>query len=112
MNHPVPRRRMVAMAMLGLSALVGEPAHAAYPDKTIRVVVATAPGTPIDVVTRIVTNRMAKDLGTAKVLVSILNSSPVMCAGVPNPPVAYDSLPGWAFRSAISSAALRAGTVG
>ena len=38
-------------------------AHATYPEKPIRVVVATAVGTPIDIVTRVVTTRMSKDLG-------------------------------------------------
>ena len=58
-------RRLLRAALLGLVAAGGQVAQAAYPEKTIRVVVPTAPGTPIDVVTRIVTNRMAKDLGQA-----------------------------------------------
>ena len=65
MNRHMHLRRLLRAALLGLVAVGGQVAQAAYPEKTIRVVVPTAPGTPIDVVTRIVTNRMAKDLGQA-----------------------------------------------
>ena len=44
------------------------PAQAAYPEKPIKVVVPTAAGTPIDLVTRIVATRMAKDLGQPMVI--------------------------------------------
>lgn len=60
--------RLVPAAFLGVSLLGCQSAYAAYPDKTIRVVVPTAVGTPIDIVTRIVTTRMAKDLGQAIVV--------------------------------------------
>jgi tripartite-type tricarboxylate transporter receptor subunit TctC len=55
--------RLLIAPLFGLLALVSQQAWAAYPDKVIRAVVPTAPGTPIDVVTRIVTTRMGKELG-------------------------------------------------
>jgi len=61
-----PSLRPFAAPLLGLFGLLAlAPQHtlAAYPEKIIRTVVPTAPGTPIDVVTRIVTARMARELG-------------------------------------------------
>lgn len=55
--------RILVVPLIGLLALAWQPSWAAYPEKVIRTVVPTAPGTPIDVVTRIVTARMAKELG-------------------------------------------------
>jgi tripartite-type tricarboxylate transporter receptor subunit TctC len=63
MNHGIRPLRPLVAALFALGALASPTAQAAYPEKLIRVVVPTAPGTPIDVVTRIVTARMAKDLG-------------------------------------------------
>ncbi len=57
-----PLRTLLAL-LLGLIPLASHQAWAAYPEKVIRAVVPTAPGTPIDVVTRIVTTRMSKELG-------------------------------------------------
>jgi tripartite-type tricarboxylate transporter receptor subunit TctC len=57
-----PSRLLIA-PLFGLLALVSQQVWAAYPEKVIRAVVPTAPGTPIDVVTRIVTTRMGKELG-------------------------------------------------
>jgi tripartite-type tricarboxylate transporter receptor subunit TctC len=65
LNHHMNLRRLMPAALLGLALFGWQSAQAAFPEKTIRVVVPTAPGTPIDVVTRIVTTRMAKDLGQA-----------------------------------------------
>ncbi len=49
--------------LFSLLAFASQSAFAVYPEKVIRAVVPTAPGTPIDVVTRIVTTRMGKELG-------------------------------------------------
>lgn len=56
---------LVSSLLIGVAAIGCQAVHAAYPDKTIRVVVPTSAGTPIDLVTRIVTTRMSKDLGQA-----------------------------------------------
>jgi tripartite-type tricarboxylate transporter receptor subunit TctC len=63
MNLHIRAHRLLFAAIFGLGAAGSPTAQAAFPEKVIRVVVPTAPGTPIDVVTRIVTARMAKDLG-------------------------------------------------
>ena len=58
------RSKTLAIATLAtLTLLSGSAWAAGYPERAIRVVVPTATGTPIDIVTRIVTHRMAKDLG-------------------------------------------------
>jgi len=63
MNPRIRAHHLLLAAIFGLCAAGSPTAQAAFPEKVIRVVVPTAPGTPIDVVTRIVTARMAKDLG-------------------------------------------------
>lgn len=59
-SHSLARLLAPMCAALAFAAPL---AHAAYPDRVIRLVVPTAPGTPIDIVSRIVSNRMAKELG-------------------------------------------------
>ena len=61
-------RRLLLCAVAGVALLAPPIAGAAYPEKTVRLIVATAPGTPVDIVTRIVANRMARDLGQAIVV--------------------------------------------
>lgn len=56
-------RRWLAPAIGCLALLTASAAAAAYPDKPIRIVVPTSPGTPVDVVTRLVAARMGRELG-------------------------------------------------
>ena len=51
-----------------LSAVVGAPALAAYPDRIIKIVVPFAPGGGTDVVARTLAQEMAKDLGVSVII--------------------------------------------
>ena len=51
-----------------LSAVVGAPALAAYPDRIIKIVVPFAPGGGTDVVARTLAQEMAKDLGASIII--------------------------------------------
>ena len=53
--------RSIALASATLCML--QPAHAAYPDRNITVVCASAAGGAVDITTRIITEHMAKTLG-------------------------------------------------
>ena len=55
-----------AMAAIALSAV--QPAHAAYPERTITVICASGAGGAVDVTTRIITDHMAKTLGQSIVI--------------------------------------------
>jgi tripartite-type tricarboxylate transporter receptor subunit TctC len=63
-------RRYVAAALSGtLACLVVAPAGAQnYPDRTIRIVVPFTPGGPVDIVARLVAQRMAPALGQGVVI--------------------------------------------
>jgi tripartite-type tricarboxylate transporter receptor subunit TctC len=68
---PLPGKMMVtAVAVLGvLAAGAAEPAGAqAYPDRMIKIVVPFTPGGPVDLVARLVAQRMAPGLGQSVVI--------------------------------------------
>jgi tripartite-type tricarboxylate transporter receptor subunit TctC len=56
----------VALVTIALSAV--QPAHAAYPERTITVICASGAGGAVDVTTRIITDHMAKTLGQSIVI--------------------------------------------
>ncbi|WP_019936640.1 tripartite tricarboxylate transporter substrate binding protein BugE [Bordetella sp. FB-8] len=60
-----------ALALTGAAALlagIATPAHAAYPEHSIRVIVPFAAGGSTDIIARLVTQRMAAELGQAMVV--------------------------------------------
>lgn len=62
-------KKFAALAIAGsLAAAFGTVAHAAYPDKPIRVIVPFAPGGSTDIVARIVTQEMSQVLGQPMVV--------------------------------------------
>src|SRR5215204_2510722 len=52
-----------SIAYAGVALCAFAPAHAAYPERTITIVCASAAGGAVDITTRIVTEHMAKTLG-------------------------------------------------
>src|SRR5690606_14230542 len=64
-------RKFAALTLVaGVASMFGAAgvAHAAYPDKAIRVIVPFAPGGSTDIVARIVTQKMGEVLGQAMVV--------------------------------------------
>jgi len=59
--------RSVARCLLAsawvIVALAGEPAHAAFPERIIKIIVPQAPGGGTDAIARVLAQEMAKDLG-------------------------------------------------
>ena len=51
------------IVLLGLTMLTACPAHAAYPERPVRVIVAFAPGGAVDVVARITAQKLTERLG-------------------------------------------------
>jgi tripartite-type tricarboxylate transporter receptor subunit TctC len=56
---------MIALRAIGASLCLaaGMPAHAAYPEKPVRIIVPSAPGGGIDVIARLVSQRLSSGLG-------------------------------------------------
>jgi tripartite-type tricarboxylate transporter receptor subunit TctC len=62
-------RRIAAAALIAfLSAAFAAPSLAQYPERPIRVVTPFPPGGAVDLVTRLLTDRIASDLGRAFVI--------------------------------------------
>lgn len=59
---------IAAVALIGAAALSSQTAHAAYPDKPIRVIVPFAPGGGGDTLARMVLNKMAEQQGWSIVI--------------------------------------------
>jgi tripartite-type tricarboxylate transporter receptor subunit TctC len=58
--------RSAVLALVSMAALAAAPASSraeAFPDKPIRLIVPSSTGTPVDILSRVVANRMAQDLG-------------------------------------------------
>ena len=66
-NAGVSRRRVLRFAGAGAAA-IAFPAFAAYPDKTIKIVVTFAAGGASDIVGRVVGEQLAKKLGQAVII--------------------------------------------
>jgi tripartite-type tricarboxylate transporter receptor subunit TctC len=62
------RRWLALAAWAAISALAVNTAFAAYPEKTIRIVVPFAPGGGTDVIARTLAQEMAKDLGATMII--------------------------------------------
>ena len=58
----------LALACLVLGALVAAPAWAAYPDRPIRIIVPYTPGTGIDILARVLGEKLAQKLNVAVVV--------------------------------------------
>ena len=56
-------RLWCAIAMAGLLAVAGGAAHAEYPERPVRLLEPFPPGGAVDLVTRLVTARLASDPG-------------------------------------------------
>ena len=67
MNTRLSRRHFVRAGIAGSAALAW-PAWAAYPDKTIRIVVTFAAGGASDIVARVIGEQLAKKLGQAVIV--------------------------------------------
>lgn len=65
-SSPVRARRLLGVFVATLSALTG--AHAAYPEKPIRIVVTFASGGASDIVARVISEPLGKALGQAVVV--------------------------------------------
>jgi tripartite-type tricarboxylate transporter receptor subunit TctC len=62
-------RRTLGLAALGLPALIGRAqAQEAWPVRTVRLVVPQAPGSPIEIPTRIVADRLSRRLGATFII--------------------------------------------
>jgi tripartite-type tricarboxylate transporter receptor subunit TctC len=67
MTYPLRRRDLLGAGAAGAAALA-LPAWAAYPEKSIRVVVTFAPGGASDIVARVIGEQLAKKLGQTVVV--------------------------------------------
>ena len=69
MHHPIKAtgRRPLLLAALACALLCG-PAQAAYPERTLRIVVPFAPGGGTDLIARTVAEGMARELGQAVIV--------------------------------------------
>ena len=65
--NPMPLRRKALIAAGWLALSLG-PAHAAYPDKPIRIVVTFAAGGASDIVARVIADPLGKALGTTVIV--------------------------------------------
>ena len=63
-----PRRRQFVAAALGLGLVARPGAQAAYPDRALRIIVPQPPGGGFDFVSRVLAERLAKQLGQAVVV--------------------------------------------
>ena len=63
-----PRRRQFVAAALGLGLVARPGAQAAYPDRALRIIVPQPPGGGFDFVSRVLAERLAKQLGQGVVV--------------------------------------------
>lgn len=56
-------KKLTAAAIFVLTALIGLPAQAAYPDKPVKIIVANPPGGPVDVMLRVLATRLSEVWG-------------------------------------------------
>jgi hypothetical protein len=62
-GHMFPKIKPILFALAACVMFSGGAAHAAYPDRIIKIVVPFAPGGGTDVVARTLAQEMSKDLG-------------------------------------------------
>ena len=60
---------LLAVALTSVAALWNSPAHAAYPERAIRLIVPSAPGGSPDVLTRVIAAQLSRQMGNVPVVV-------------------------------------------
>src|SRR5438132_7083007 len=95
--------RAIAMGFL-VGALAGQPAHAAFPDRIIKIVVPQAPGGGTDAIARVLAQEMARDLGGSVIVENKAGAGTIVGtqAVVTSEPDGYTLLMG-TFASAVNS---------
>lgn len=64
----MPRRGLLVVAVILAFAATLSPAAAAWPDRPVRVVVPYAPGGPVDLVSRLIADRLSARFGQTFVI--------------------------------------------
>src|SRR4029453_2192807 len=100
----LPRFALSLSALLLIGAPACEPAHAAFPERIIKIIVPQAPGGGTDAIARVLAQEMARDLGGSVIVENKAGAGTIVGTqgGVKSEPAGHPLLMG-TFASAVNS---------